>query len=117
RMTCIGLRRALEGAKEAQTCARRMLAMPMPLRILELAEVAFRAARRVAGCWIPYGERLRMIANHFCAVSEPVLPGQSTGQKRVLERDSGLCQVPGCRRISEHVNQVLVRSAGRRGHD
>lgn len=68
RMTCIGLRRSLEGAKEAQMCARRMLGMPMPLRVLELAEVALRAARREAGRWIPPGECLRMIAEHFCAV-------------------------------------------------
>src|SRR5437016_2531326 len=112
RMTCIGLRRALEGAKEAQMCARRMLAIPMPLRILELAEVAFRAARRVAGCWISYGERLRMIADHFCAVWEPVLQGQNTVQKRVLERDRGLCQVWGCSRIATHVHHIQFRSAG-----
>src|SRR2546428_904564 len=112
RMTCIGLRRSLEGAKEAQMCARRMLGMPMPLRVLELAEVALRAARREAGRWIPPGECLRMIAEHFCAVWEPILEGKSTVQKEVLERDRGLCQVPGCSRIAAHAHHIQFRSAG-----
>src|SRR5438105_3543800 len=107
RMTCIGLRRSLEGAKEAQMCARRMLGMPMPLRVLELAEVAFRAARREAGRWIPPDECLRMIAEHFCAVWEPILEWKSTVQKKVLERDRGLCQVPGCSRIAAHVHHIM----------
>ena len=111
RMTCIGLRRSLEGAKEAQMCARRMLGMPMPLRVLELAEVALRAARREAGRWIPPGECLRMIAEHFCAVWEPILEGKSTVQKEVLERDRGLCQVPGCSRIAA----PTTSSSARRG--
>jgi len=112
RMTCIGLRRSLEGAKEAQMCARRMLGMPMPLRVLELAEVAFRAARREAGRWIPPDECLRMIAEHFCAVWEPILEEKSTVQKKVLQRDRGLCQVPGCSRIAAHAHHIRFRSAG-----
>jgi hypothetical protein len=112
RMTCISLRRALEAKKEAQMCARRMLKMPMPVRVLELAEVAFRAAEREAGHWIPYGQRMQMIAEHFRTTWEPVLKDRNTRQKKILERDCGLCQVPGCSRIAVHVHHIKFRSAG-----
>src|SRR6266478_7465506 len=67
-MTCIELRRELEAKEEAQMCAKGKLQLVAPRRILALLALAFRAARKDAGRWLPPGECLRRIAAHFIAI-------------------------------------------------
>src|SRR5882762_5487074 len=112
RMTCIELRRELEAKEEVQMCAKRVLDLVAPRRVLALLALAFRAARKAAGRWLPPGECLRIIAAHFIEVWKPILAERNTPQKRVLARDRGFCQVPGCSRAATQVHHIEYRSAG-----
>ena len=112
RMTCIELRRELEAKEEAQMCAKRVFDIVAPRRVLVLLTVAFRAARKAAGRWLPPGECLRKIAAHFIEVWKPILAERNTLQKRVLARDLGFCQVPGCSRAATHAHHINYRSHG-----
>jgi len=111
-MTCIELRRELEVKEEAQMCAKRVVDIVAPRRVLVLLTLAFRAARKAAGRSLPPGECLRMIAAHFMEVWKPILADRNTPQKRVLARDRGYCQVPGCSRAASHVHHIDYRSRG-----
>jgi len=74
--------------------------------------LAFRAARKDAGRWLPPGECLRRIAAHFIAIWKPILAERNTLQKQVLARDRGFCQVPGCSRAAVHAHHINPRSQG-----
>ena len=111
-VTCIELRRELEAKEEVQMCAQGKVKLVAPRRILALLSLAFRAARKDAGRWLPPGECLRRIAAHFVEVWKPILAEQNTLQKQVLARDRGFCQVPGCSRAAEHAHHIDYRSAG-----
>jgi 5-methylcytosine-specific restriction endonuclease McrA len=37
---------------------------------------------------------------------------RSTLQKEILDRDRGLCQVPGCSRAAVHAHHIVYRSRG-----
>jgi len=111
-MTCIELRRELEAKEEAQMCAKGKLQLVAPRRILALLALAFRAARKDAGRWLPPGECLRRIAAHFIAIWKPILAERNTLQKQVLARDRGFCQVPGCSRAAVHAHHINPRSQG-----
>jgi len=112
RMSCIGLRRALEGEEDAQMCARGTFSLPMSLRIRGLLAMALRAARRQAGRAISPGERLGMIADHCIEVWEKASPKKNTIRNRVMKRDLGLCTVPGCSRPACDGHHVIFRSQG-----
>jgi hypothetical protein len=105
---CLALRREIEAAEEAQMCARGSLVLRVPARVAGLVEAAFRAAR--ADGWLSDGECLVRICAHF--VETWKVKRRSTVQRRVLARDRGLCQVPGCSRAAAHAHHVLFRSAG-----
>jgi hypothetical protein len=112
RMSCVGLRRALEGEEDTQMCARGTFGMPMPVRIRGLIAMAFRAALRQAGRPISPGDCLGMVADHCIEVWGAARPERNTVEKKVLKRDRGLCQVPGCSRPAAHCHHVKFRSAG-----
>ncbi len=111
-MPCVDLRRKLEADDEKQMCARGELDLRVPSRIAALLGAALRAAREDAGRWISPGECLERVARHFIETWGPALAERSTLQKKVLERDRGLCQVPGCSRAAAQVHHVAYRSAG-----
>jgi hypothetical protein len=68
--------------------------------------------RRAAGRWLSAGECLHRIADHFVRTWEQAPPRGSTARRRVVERDRGFCQVPGCSRAAAHVHHVTYRSHG-----
>jgi len=111
-MTCIALRRKLEADEERQICARGDFDFRAPRPVGSLLSAALSAARKAAGEWISPGECLRRVAQHFIDVWEEALKEQSNPQRRVLARDKGLCQVPGCSRAAAHVHHLRFRSAG-----
>ena len=111
-MTCIELRRKLEGDEERQMCARGDFDFRAPHRVATLLTVAISAARKAAGEWISPGECFRRIAQHFIDTWEPALKEQSTPQRRILARDRGFCQARGCSRAATQVHHVQFRSAG-----
>ena len=85
----------------------------MPREVGVLLDAAIRAAREAAaGSWLSPGECLTRIAEHFVETWEEALAERSTRQKKVLARDAGFCQVPGCSRAAVHAHHVLYRSRG-----
>jgi hypothetical protein len=111
-MTCIDLRRKLEAQEETQMCARGDFDFRAPRGVGALLSAAFSAAREAAGGWIPPAECLRRIAQHFVDTWEPALEQPTTLQRKILARDRGFCQVPGCSREAKHVHHIKFRSAG-----
>ncbi len=111
RSTCVALRRLVDAAEDAQTCARHELSLRVPTRVGALVRAAFRAAREVAGRWLTPGECLVLVAAHFVA-SQGTIPRRRTRSARAIARDQGLCQVPGCSRTADHAHHIQRRSAG-----
>jgi hypothetical protein len=112
RLPCIALAREAEAAADSQMCARDELAFRMPARVASLLDAALRAAQRAAGRPLTPSEALEAIADHFIATWKPLLAERNTVQKRVLSRDRGCCQVPGCSRAAVQVHHVTFRSHG-----
>ena len=110
RLTCVALAREAEAEEEAQTCARGELSWRLPVRVFSLLEAAIRAAQAAAGRFITAGEALEAIAEHFIATWTPLLAERNTVQKRVLTRDKGWCQAPGCSRAALQAHHVRFRS-------
>ena len=111
-LTCIALRRALLGQREAQMCARGEFEIWAPRSVAERLFATFRAARKAAGRGLSAGECYAMISAHFIDVWKPALTQANTVQRRVLERDEWVCQVPGCSRAAAHAHHIEFRSAG-----
>lgn len=112
RLPCIALAREAEAAADSQMCARDEVALRLPARVASLLDSALRAAQSVAARPLTPGEALEAIADHFIATWKPLLAERSTVQKRVLSRDRGHCQVPGCSRAALQVHHVQFRSHG-----
>jgi hypothetical protein len=111
-MTCIELRRQLQGKEEAQMSARGEFEAWVPRRVAGLLALAFAAARKEAGRWLSPGECLVEIAKHCINVWKLGQAERNTVQKRVLERDRWLCQVPVCSRAAAQVHHIEYRSHG-----
>jgi len=52
------------------------------------------------------------VAAKFIETWKAELAERSTPHRRVLARDGGRCQVPGCSRAALHAHHVLYRSRG-----
>ena len=111
-MTCIDLKRAIDGHAETQMCARGEIEFFASRRVRGLMALAFRSARRQAGRPLSPGECLQATCRHFGEAWRPVVQQGKTLQKQVLERDLGRCQVPGCSRAAEQEHHIEFRSAG-----
>lgn len=114
--TCIALRREVDAQDDAQMRARGIVLLRMPERVARLLDDAFDTARRVA--WQAAkasagpDECLFLLADHFVRAWEHVLRRRTTPARRTVERDRGLCQVPGCSRPAVHAHHVQFRSRG-----
>ena len=111
-LTCIALRRALEGEAERQMRARRRLVAALPLRVATVVAAAVQAVRERTGLPLPVGRCLAIIAVHFIRQWEHLADARQTASRKVRERDGGECQVPGCSRRATHAHHVLFRSRG-----
>lgn len=112
KLPCIALAREAAALEESQMCARDEVALRLPSRVASLLDSALRAAQLAAERPLTPGEALEAIADHFIATWKPLLAERNTVQKRVLARDRGHCQVPGCSRAAIHVHHVAFRSHG-----
>jgi hypothetical protein len=110
--TCIELRREAQAEEKTQMCERGELRVRVPGRMVQLLADLVAAARAAKGRWMPAGDCLETAAHHFIDTWKEALKERNTLQKRVLERDGGLCQVPGCSRAAVHVHHVRYRSRG-----
>ncbi|MFL5407030.1 MAG: HNH endonuclease, partial [Myxococcales bacterium] len=99
--------------QETHSCARGEFDLWAPRSAAGLVALSFYAARKAAGRWMPSGECLAAIASHFIETWNPeALKHRATLQRKILERDGGVCQVPGCSRAADHVHHIRFRSAG-----
>jgi hypothetical protein len=112
RSTCIALQRELDAAEETQMCARNELSLRVPARVASRLDAACRAAREAAGRWLRPEECLVRVADHFIATWKEALKERATPHRRVLARDRGWCQVPGCSRPATQAHHVVYRSHG-----
>jgi hypothetical protein len=110
RLTCIALTRAAAEQAEAQLCAEGAWDFRLPAPVAMLLHDALRAARQVAGRWITAEEALGRVAEHYLLTWKVAARQRSTIQRRVLDRDRGWCQVPGCSRAAQQVHHVEFRS-------
>lgn len=109
-LTCVELRRALEGKDEAQMCARGAFQAWLPGSTALVVAAAFHAARKTAGRSLSPGECLLAIAEHFIEVWKPIVAQRDTLQTRIRKRDRHLCQVRGCSRPAVHAHHIVPRS-------
>ncbi|WP_235969692.1 HNH endonuclease signature motif containing protein [Anaeromyxobacter diazotrophicus] len=110
-LTCVALRRELEGEAERQMRARRSLAVPLPLRIAALLAAAVQVVRERAGAQLGLGACLATIARHFIATWRGSVKRSRSRSRKVRDRD-GWCQVPGCSHRATQAHHVLFRSHG-----
>lgn len=111
-LTCIELRRELQGKDEAQMCARREYRVSLPNSVAMLFALGIQAIRKAEGRWLSPGECYAKACAHFVEVWKPLLTGPNTLSKRVLRRDRGFCRVPVCSRDAAHAHHIEFRSAG-----
>ena len=97
-LTCIELRRELQGKEEAQMCARREYRVWLPRSVAALLALTIQAVRKAEGRWLSPGEGYAKACAHFVEVWKPVLAGPST--------------VPVCSRAADHAHHIEYRSAG-----
>ncbi|HET7754419.1 MAG TPA: HNH endonuclease signature motif containing protein [Anaeromyxobacteraceae bacterium] len=111
-LTCIELRRQIEGERERQMRAKRRLSISIPLRVAGLVASAIRIARRRLGGLERAGKCFAVMACHFLLTwCDSVDPPRTRSQK-ARERDGGFCQVPGCSHPADHSHHVEFRSHG-----
>jgi len=111
-LTCIALRRRIEGEAERQMRASARFGASMPRRIALVVAAAVEAARALAGRVLPAGRCLTFIAKHFLDTWRPLVRRSRTRSRRVRDRDEGHCQVPGCSRRGTHAHHIAFRSHG-----
>ncbi len=111
-LTCLALQRLVEADTAAQLRARGELDLRLPGAVAELLSEALQAAERVSGRWLPPAEGLVLLCGHFIATWRELPRPRRTSSQRVLERDGGWCQVPGCSRAAAHAHHLVYRSRG-----
>ncbi len=111
-LTCIELRRALEGETERQLRARRTIRVPLPIRIAALLAATIHALRERLATPLPVGTCLALLSQHFVDTWRRAVKVARTRSRKVRDRDGGECQVPGCSHRAAHAHHVLFRSQG-----
>jgi hypothetical protein len=111
-MTCIALRRELEGERERQLRGQRRFSVPLPERVVALLAAAVQEVRDRVGMLLPVGRCLAIVGQHFIDTWQDAVSPSRTRSRKVRERDEGHCQVPGCSRRAAHAHHVLFRSHG-----
>jgi hypothetical protein len=111
-LTCVALRRAVEGERERQTRARRALALPLPRRVAVLVAAALATIEERVGHPMRTGSCLAILGHHFLETWKGSLKRSLTRSQQVRGRDLGFCQVPGCSHRATDAHHVLFRSRG-----
>ncbi len=104
--------RQARGAAERQLRARRVIPVPLPLRIAALLAASVQALRERLGTQLAAGPCLALLAQHFVETWRGVVKPARTRSRKVRDRDRGECQVPGCSHRAAHAHHVLFRSQG-----
>jgi hypothetical protein len=94
RISCADLRRELQREEDGKMCARGRFRTFVPRRVHLLVQEAFRAVRKAGGQWFSPGECFGKMCARFMEIwRQP--KGHRSRQRKIRERDGGLCQVPG----------------------
>jgi len=109
--TCIGYRRELEGEEHRQMWRAGELRAVVPEEVGALLADALRALRARKRGLSP-GQALLELALHFILTWKDEVNRLVGSADRVILRDGGLCQIPGCSRPADHVHHIRHRSAG-----
>ena len=110
--TCISLRREIEGEEEAQMWTRGWLEIPVPRHTIELFADVCKAARALATRPLTSGDCFLWSLHHFLETWQSDAKERNTLRNRVMKRDLGYCQAPGCSRRADHIHHVVFRSQG-----
>src|SRR6185369_10280956 len=110
--TCISLRREIEGEEEAQMWTRGWLEIPVPRHTVDLFADVCKVARALGGKSLAPGECFLWAVQHFIETWKSDAKVRNTVRNRVMARDLGYCQAPGCSRAADHGHHVERRSHG-----
>ncbi len=110
-MTCIALRRAVEGEVDRRMFGQGKLGAVVTRSTAVLLSEAIDTVRKLLDREAPAGECLALIAQHFMDVWEPVLKPAKTRSQKVRRRDV-YCQVPGCKHRAAHAHHKEFKSHG-----
>jgi hypothetical protein len=93
-MTCIALRRAMEGEKERQLRAARKLVVPVPRRVAVLLAAAVQTVRERGGRPLSTGTCLALVALHFIETWRRAVkrPGAAHGRCGIVTRAGARCR-------------------------
>jgi hypothetical protein len=111
-MTCADLELAVEGARDAQACARGRFEARVPEQVAGLLNAALRAAAQASSEPLDPAGCLVRLARHFVETWGPLLRRRSTPARRVMERDGWRCKAPGCTRPSAQGHHIVFSSQG-----
>jgi hypothetical protein len=111
-LTCIELRRRLEGDRERQMRASRRIELSLPRRVALVVAAAIRAIRESIGGRGTVGMCLAVMAKRFIDTWGKVAKRSRSRSRKIRERDGGLCQVPGCSHPGTHTHHIVFRSHG-----
>jgi hypothetical protein len=111
-MTCIALRRLVEDEEVGQMSRSGELKLDLPARVDSILADAFTAARLHHKTWLTAEECLLAIVIHFIETYGPEVKQRLAQASKVVKRDRGRCQVPGCSRHADELHHILFRSHG-----
>ena len=116
--TCQQLERDATAKEDRQNRAAGVRRIWGPTDAAEIVVSAIAALQRICAQYrasVPSeGEALALIADHFVAVwTRHGVPRRvSKARQTVLERNDGLCAVPGCSQAAQHEHHIVFRSRG-----
>jgi hypothetical protein len=111
-ITCVELKRRVQGERERQMRSARLIELSLPRRLATLLAVAIAAVRARFGRLLPGGKCLAMISAHFFRTWRHVMKRPKTVSQKVRERDDCMCMAPGCSHAATDSHHVLFRSRG-----
>jgi hypothetical protein len=111
-VTCVELRRRVEGQRERQMRAARTIEISLPRRLAVLLAAVVAVVRERFGRLLPTGRCLAIASAHFFRVWSHMRKRAKTVSQKVRERDEGWCMVPGCSHVATDSHHVLFRSRG-----
>jgi hypothetical protein len=93
-ITCVELKRRVEGDRERQMRAARAIEISLPRRLAVLLAAVVALVRERFGRLLPTGRCLAIASAHFFRVWSHVRKRAKTVSQKVRERDQGWCMVP-----------------------
>jgi hypothetical protein len=110
RISCVDLRRELQAEDDRKMCARGSFRTFLPRRVHLLLEEACRAVRKATGQWFSPGECLGKMCARFMEIWRRP-KGRKTRQKKIRDRDSGLCLAAAGRRRTCTTSSTAAEAA------